>query len=306
MLVVFGHLLERGFKTSPELYIYNVIYAFHMPLFVLLAGVTSKSRLTKNYLIDLIRSIVVPFVIFEVIYSAWGYWWQGSVGYILPVPYWILWFLVSLFCWRLLLPLFASPIGLAIACFAAVTTGYIDEIDYKYSLSRTAYFFPFFIAGHLYGRTILLAVEKHRKIMWIGFAVASTTVIIWTNFGLQSKFLYGSLPYSAASPLTHFPAAGRMLLLLIGFFGLIGFSALIPSKSMFMIWIGQRSLTIYLLHGLVVIAWGSLLARMLPPPYLSIAGTLMLSVLLSVLLGKCHHVLNYLMFQPTPKHQQPD
>ncbi len=269
LLVVFGHLIEQPSQNSLILQIlYISIYSFHMPLFVFLSGIFARESLRGEDYRKIIRTLFLPLVLFQFLYigmSKLTGWYQYS----LLTPYWLLWFMASLICWRLLLPLFASPAGLAVAVAAAVAAGYDDNVGYALSASRTLYFLPFFVLGHLYGSRLVSFARRHPALSAGLFIVAIALVLVWWQHGLNGAALTGSRDYASGPADIAYPATGRMLTMALGFAAMLGFCALVPRTAPWLAWIGERSLSVYLLHGLVVmgfVGWG--LVGLIPAPWL--------------------------------------
>ena len=69
-LVVIGHAYtslrhhSEFVKTA-----YLLIYSFHMPLFILISGYFTKNYNKAGYLQKTIATVLIPYFIFEVIYS---------------------------------------------------------------------------------------------------------------------------------------------------------------------------------------------------------------------------------------------
>ncbi|MDY0394287.1 acyltransferase family protein [Virgibacillus halophilus] len=106
LLVVFGHMVQPFTDNSNGVNtIYTWIYTFHMPAFIFLAGFFAKGAGNKEYIIKLAKKLLIPYIIFQVIYSGYYFllgrdnWMTDSLFY----PHWALWFLFSLFCWHILL-----------------------------------------------------------------------------------------------------------------------------------------------------------------------------------------------------------
>jgi hypothetical protein len=74
-LVVTGHLLEQLADSGPiTAALYRWIYLFHMPAFVLISGAVSKATLTRRRAFALVTGLLLPYVIFQALYPAWGAW----------------------------------------------------------------------------------------------------------------------------------------------------------------------------------------------------------------------------------------
>lgn len=98
--VVFGHLLEMQEGMASEC-LYLAIYSFHMPLFVWVSGYFAKPADRKS-----LKTLLLPYLVFQILYSLCAvYLWQTEDEIKLLEPYWLMWFLMALFIWKLLLPL---------------------------------------------------------------------------------------------------------------------------------------------------------------------------------------------------------
>ncbi|OQM76339.1 acyltransferase family protein [Manganibacter manganicus] len=281
LLVVFGHLIERPSGQSPLLQtLYVDIYSFHMPLFVFLSGIFAREVLKSRDYQKIVWTLFFPLVVFQCIYIATGRLtaWQSYSPF---TPYWLLWFIASLIGWRILLPLFASPIGLAVALGGAVLVGYDDGVGYALSASRTIYFLPFFVLGHLYGLPLVALARRHRPAFFLLFAVTMLAVTLWWWHGLDGSMLTGSHDFASAPPSEDYPALARLLVLALSLAALLGFCALIPAASVPLEWLGKRSLSIYLLHGLAVMLLIGAGAANLVPQALLLPVLAALAVLIS-------------------------
>lgn len=269
LLVVFGHLIEKPSAQSVLLQaLYIGIYSFHMPLFVFLSGIFARATLNSGDYRKIIWTLFFPLVFFQALYlgvAPLTDWYSYSPF----TPYWLLWFIASLIGWRLLLPLFASPAGLAVAVLGAVFVGYDGAVGYALSAARTIYFLPFFVLGHLYGLQLVKRAQRHRLPFAGLFVAVMLVVTLWWVNGLDGSALTGSRDYGATSPALAYPGLGRLLVLSLSLGAVLGFCALIPARSSGLVWLGERSLSIYLLHGLAVMALvGAGATGLIPQPAL--------------------------------------
>src|SRR5690348_5045484 len=217
-LVVVGHLIEQLVHTGPTAdALYRWIYLFHMPAFVLVSGALSSPVLTRRRLVRIVTGLLLPYVLFQTLYPAWDAWLFGSgdwsQGYL--TPYWLLWYLLSLACWRLMLPVFARlkyPLPIAVA--VALAAGAVSWIGYPFSLSRTLAFFPLFLLGfrlrawrlqHLGGT----ATRKSLAVL----ILAGTAAGAWFLRGLDPQWLYASVDYGTLGVAPAVGAGIRLALL---------------------------------------------------------------------------------------------
>lgn len=275
VLVVTGHLLEQlAASGAVAATLYRWIYLFHMPAFVLVSGAVSSAHLTRRRALALVTGLLLPYLIFQTLYPVWDAWLSGSgdgwQGYL--TPYWLLWYLPSLACWRLLLPWFARlkfalPLAFGIALAAGLTT----QIGYPLSLSRTLVFLPLFLLGHRLGAQRLqrLGAARSRRLAALAVLVAAA-VGAWYLRNLDPEWLYAASGYAALQVGAVPGMATRLALLLASATCALAVLALMPRRDWFAS-PGRRSLTAYLMHGFLVrglvaagvFAW---LARTLPEP----------------------------------------
>ena len=289
LLVVFGHLIEKPSAQSVVLQtLYTDIYSFHMPLFVFLSGIFARETLKSRDYEKIAWTLFFPLVVFQVIYLGAGRL-AGWYSYSPLTPYWLLWFIASLIGWRILLPLFASPAGLSVALLGAIFVGYDDAVGYALSAARTIYFLPFFVLGHLYGSQLVALAGRYRLAFSCLFGLSMLAVTVWWLNGLDGSALTGSHDYDSAPPFVAYPGLGRLLVLSLSLTGILGFCALVPNRSTVLAWFGERSLSIYLVHGLIVMALiGAGIADLVPYPLLlpAMVGASILVAMTSATLDK--------------------
>lgn len=149
VLVVVGHTIEVHRDADAMYALYLLIYAFHMPLFALVAGYFSKAEpITVSTGRSLAQRLIVPYLVFTFLWLGFQSWLGQGFRVDLASPYWHLWFLTSLVMWRLALPIVASfrwPV--ALSAVVAVAAGLMPAVGYQLDLSRTLTFLPFFVAG---------------------------------------------------------------------------------------------------------------------------------------------------------------
>lgn len=257
-LVVFGHLISPVKDQSELLFtIYNFIYTFHMPAFILISGYFTKGFFKTGYLRKILKKLLVPYVIFQIIYSFYYYnlYDKTDLSFSLFQPHWSLWFLLSLACWNLLLPLFLRlkhPLIWSLAIGVAV--GYIPDMGTWLSLSRTFVFFPVFLAGHFLNK------EHVKNMLQPGVrmtALGILSVLFLTyHFVLPDatkEWLLASSSY--AEILGHnvwYSGFIRLLIYAAVFMTTFCVLAIIPKRQFFFTKLGPYTLYVYLLHGFVL------------------------------------------------------
>lgn len=153
ILVVLGHLIGECGTGVISGKVWTFIYTFHMPLFVLVSGYLTKIKDDKNSFWKGIKKIAIPFAFFQVISLFLCVVNNKQIGLTtFIIPYWTLWYLVSLMLWRITLQfspkfLLDSPVVyLSIAVVISILCGLIPHGRIM-SIQRTLNFYPFFLLG---------------------------------------------------------------------------------------------------------------------------------------------------------------
>lgn len=254
-LVVFGHMLQPSTEGSAILStLYMWIYTFHMPAFILLSGLFAKGAGNLDYLIQMAKKILLPYVLFQAIYAGF-YWlmgkeaWRGFIE-----PQWSLWFLLSLFSWHMLLILFKklpAVIGISIALLIGVSVGYLSEIGSTLSLSRTFVFFPFFLIGYWSSEKQFMRL-KTTVVRYTGIVImAAVAIFIYTAPEINTGWLLASKSYADLG-MPVWGGLGRLLVYTIALLMSVSVLAWMPRRVLLITPIGQTTLYIYLLHGFFI------------------------------------------------------
>lgn len=256
--VVLGHFIEPFYKTNDLLRtVWMFIYTFHMPVFVFVSGMVVKTAVSdQKFRKDLI-SILIPFIAFTFMYELYNYQVTGEISnYSKKLqPYWILWFLPSLFIWKVSIGYMAKfrfPIILSIAI--SLGAGYFNSIGYFLGISRTIYFFPFFIMGYYSSSKSLFFLDKLKK---VNFVIYLSILIIVLGLVVYFKneshqWLLGSFSYKRLSSSGIEAAIIRLTLYLVSISCIISILGLTPTvKTVFSNW-GQNSLYVYVWHGFII------------------------------------------------------
>lgn len=226
-------------------------------MFALVSGMFSRPSLNEQQTAQLCKNIVVPLIGFELLYEGTEFLLKGSFSVYsgLVAPYWMLWYLLSLLSWRLLLPLFARlqfPVMLAL--LLSLATSYSEHAGYFLSLSRTLVFFPFFLLGWKIGPD---ALQTNRKSLLL-ISLPVVAIAITASFLLKSNFdyrwLYGSYSLDRLGMANLQGSLYQLLQYAVS--TLVGLSALylLTRKNLGLAHIGQRSMYVFLWHGMALIA----------------------------------------------------
>lgn len=250
-LVVLGHSLEY-FRLDNIVgeYIYVFIYQFHMPVFVFISGFFSKNL--KKGRDTALTTFAIPFIGFNTVLNLISFLLGQTDKFEIFNPGWTMWYLFSMFIWRLLLPdLVRVKKIFVISLIVGLFYGFFNEFGAYMSLARTIGYFPYFIAGFLTEKEMLekLCISKYKVMKCIAITiVAILNALIWVIYNLKPEFLWKDRAYDFFSMETLHNLWFEIWLYVIGFGFVFLFITLTTSKKYFFTNYGQKTLTIYLLH----------------------------------------------------------
>lgn len=258
VLVAMGHAwqpLTGGSRAAEALY--TVVYAFHMPAFIIVSGYFSRSfDMRPDRLRRLVTGVAVPYVLFEIAYSLFKRWGDDSPSHPISLldPWYLTWFLVALFVWRLTTPLWKLarwpvPLALGIAVLASVSPGIGDDLD----LQRVLQFLPFFVVG-LFLKPEHFRLVRHRRVRVLSVPVfaAALAVAYWAGPRMNPAWFYHrdsaqelGAPWWAGVVMT-LALFGCSMVLTACFF------AWVPGRRTWFTALGAGTLYGYLLHGFLI------------------------------------------------------
>ncbi len=270
ILVIWGHLIERAaFSDATAAAAYSAIYLFHIPAFAMVSGMFARASLTVAACIRTGRTLILPLVVFQLLYwpflSALA---PERIGGLLT-PHWILWFLLSLAGWRFLLPVFArlnAATSVALAVAIAIAAGFLEGIGHAFSLSRTLFFFPAYLVGYWIAHKANPAPVTPRVqsvLIFVGLTGAAAAAGL---AGWDFTPLFGSMPYAALSDAPVDAALVRFGVIAAGLAAAWSLLAIIPDRTGLMTRLGRATLPVYLMHGFVVVVFWNLVPGGLGKP----------------------------------------
>ncbi|MFC4609643.1 acyltransferase family protein [Streptomyces maoxianensis] len=258
VLVAVAHAWEpvmEGSRSTRALYM--LVYTFHMPAFIVVSGYFSRSYTGRpDQLRRLLTGIALPYVVFEVVYSLFRRWAQHAPEQPISLldPFYLTWFLVALFIWRLTTPLWRLirwplPVALALASLAALT----PNIGADLNLQRVLQFLPFFVLGLcLKPEHFQLVRRREVRLLSLPLFAGAGVFAYWAAPRMDLGWFYRS---SSAQDLGVPWWSG--IVMTLGFFGCAvllaaGFLAWVPRRRMWFTVLGAGTICGYLLHGLLI------------------------------------------------------
>jgi fucose 4-O-acetylase-like acetyltransferase len=257
VLVVVGHVIGTFRNQVPgAAAVYAWIYSFHMPAFVFLAGLFSRgSGSGHRQTTSLFSRVLVPYLVFEVLYSLWHWRLEGGDLEVSPfVPHWLMWFLLALFLWRLAAPhLVRLRYPLATSVVVALGAGLVPDLDRYLTLHRVLALLPFFVLG-LVVRPHHLELLRTRgaQVAALVALAAALPVSAWAADGLAMRWFYHRSPYVDLDAGVVEGLLTRGAILATGMALTAAVLALVPRRGGPLSARGASSMYPYLLHGFVV------------------------------------------------------
>ncbi|MEO3871684.1 acyltransferase family protein [Nonomuraea sp. B12E4] len=254
LLVVTGHLVEPH-RDSPLVHaLYFFVYLFHMPLFILLTGYLSRNfTFGAGKARKLIATLAVPYLIFETAYSLPSLILYGEFKLTILEPYFLTWFLLSLFLWRLSTPVWQQlrwPLLVALGLSLLTGTSALPD---ELSMNRTFGLLPFYVLGlMLRPEHFQLLRRPYMRLagactLGIGLAAA---LLVHTSVPTEWIRWRHSNAQIGVDDLTG--TAIRLALLVAGAVLVAAFLAITPARHTWFSGLGSATMYAYLLHGFVV------------------------------------------------------
>ncbi|MGX1886671.1 acyltransferase family protein [Streptomyces sp. NPDC055287] len=291
-LIVVLHTVGSIMTREEVLHSFHIAaWAFRVPAFVMLAGVfSSAGPLGPRPLRSLLQSIVLPALVFSLLFSLESRWLGAEFTvHVVQLP-WTLWFLMSLFFWRLLLPLVVQlRHPLLVTTGVALAVGYVDEFGMAFSASRTLVYLPLFYLGWRIGQGYLHTWFTSRWSLPVAVAgILASCVVGWLwHRDIKGNWLSMRHPYSVADPLSlEWAWVTRLLVLASAAALVLCLLRLMPRRRLPLIsTVGAGGFTVYLLHPLVIMpvreqGW---ISRVNTPA--EIVALVLCAVLLTMVLG---------------------
>ncbi|MCM3779131.1 acyltransferase family protein [Microbacterium hydrocarbonoxydans] len=300
VLVVLGHAVQRlTYDSDIALAAYLALYAFHMPAFAIISGYFSKSGSpTRVQMARVITDILVPYVIFEFLWTLTKWVVEGQAEPNFTKPSWTLWFLLALGIFRLVLPYLALlrwPLAWTVAISLGV--GYLPNVDSTFSLSRTLGLLPFFTLGWwLRERDVVARLRLLDARPWwlrvgaVGvLAAAGFTawhwVELWERIDLRHWLFYEDA-YADLGGEQWWAGGVRLALMLLALVLSAAFFVLVPRGTYWWTPFGQYTMYVYLLHSFALYPFRETgVLRDLDPTWLWLPLVTLLSVALALALA---------------------
>jgi fucose 4-O-acetylase-like acetyltransferase len=260
VLVVIGHAWEplRGAGVGGRVLAaaQSLIYAFHLPVFIVMCGYFSRGfGRARGRTRKLVAGIVVPYVIFSIAYPLYAGLLAGRyVGWDPLEPYYLTWFLPALLAWRLSVPLWRQlrhPIAVALVIW--LIAGWCT-LPSMLNASQVLSFLPFFVFGLVVGPQHLVLLRRGGAriagtiVLLVGavvaYALATSVDPEWIHWRRSFAQLGVGAPAGIGFRFLALATAGVLT---------AGFLAVVPARRTWFSGLGSATMYAYLLHGFVTL-----------------------------------------------------
>jgi fucose 4-O-acetylase-like acetyltransferase len=311
-LVVFGHLIEPFIANDVSTrWAYIFIYSFHVPALVFVSGMFARAEVSWVAMGKILTQLVQPLIICQILFWAMEVFVFGNEFdwyKALTRPYWLLWYLASLVCWRLLMiPLSRVKIALASSVLIALIAGGAKYIGYDGSFSRTLVLLPFFVAGYqvsTMGKLPFVSLEKFKLYAWLLIVSFAVLAFILASNGFKPEWLYHVKSYSRLK-LDDVSGAAMRIVMLIGAGTMIwSMLVLLPKRTGWFSYAGQHSLLPYLTHGFAVylatgFGWFVYAEGMMSPIAILLASFIVSGAIIALCVTKPMILLQTALYTPS-------
>lgn len=238
--------------------LYQWIFSFHMPLFVLVTGYFARKSLNGAAGRKVLLQIGLQYIIFQSLYSALdiSLFHVNNIQHSFFAPYLLLWFLASHAFWRLLMlgmSRWSKSAQFAFAIAAGVAVGYLQLDGIWFSISRTFVYLPFFVIGYHFSFGAF--VKLYQQYVKTAAAAASLLLLVVMGVagrGLSMGWLFGSMTYMQLGAHEWYAGVFRLAVYGLQFAASLAFLGLVPYGLSRMTDLGRRTLYVFLLHGFIV------------------------------------------------------
>lgn len=259
VMVVLGHFLSKMSYCPHYKNLSYFLYLFHMPCFVYVSGYFAKSSGNDpKKLASKAGSLFWLFLLFQSVLSLLNYAYTGKgLSTFLRVST-APWYLLALSVWYLLTPVlnqFRPVLMIGLSFLLSIAAGFDPGIASTFSLSRIVVFFPFFAIGYYMNESFRNKLYHKHFVLpaaILFFGAMGTVIMKGQQLKPYMTIVYGASSYHDLDPDALWRGALlRVLWYLLALSLSICLMYLIPRKKNLFSYIGQRTLSIYILHILI-------------------------------------------------------
>ena len=249
ILVIVGHLLELNIDSFGCNYAHNFIYLFHIPLFVFISGYVSNVN-SKRFFVSTFSLLEIYFI-YQVLYSLQS---LPAITINISRPYLHLWYLPSLFIWRIIdyyTQIYKTKYIVLLSLTCAILCGFVEQISYEFTLSRLIVFSFYYFLGRLCREKNVVnkLFELPHRLGYCFIVITLFALLFVTNLG---RVVYCSQPYTILSSNI---ITGCLIRISYMIYSTLLCASIINcyKVSLFANTVGKKSLPIYVYHAVLIL-----------------------------------------------------
>jgi fucose 4-O-acetylase-like acetyltransferase len=253
VLVVAGHSIVdlRDVRLAHAAYLF--VYTFHMPVFIVITGYFSRNfTFSGGKARKLITNLGVPYVVFETAYSTY-HWAVGHSRFEISLldPYYLTWFLMALFLWRLSTPVWQQirwPVAAAV--IISLVAG-MTELPHELEMNRTFGLVPFYVLGLMLKPEHFEMLKRTRARVFgaVTLVLAFAFTLFVADRHMPTQWVYWRTGNADMHVSNLVGSAMRLGLLTGATILVIAFLTMVPARKTWFTGLGGATLYAYLLHG---------------------------------------------------------
>jgi fucose 4-O-acetylase-like acetyltransferase len=290
-LVVVGHAIGLVEASQGSHWVYDFIYLWHIPAFVIVSGYLSQSfEWDRRRMKSLLYTLAIPYLLFEpaLFYFRRIVADEQVTGPLWLEPHWTMWYLIVLLMWRLITPILKRHwLFLPLSVVVSLAGGLWNTEALM--IPRFLGLLPFFVLGlHLKRRHL-----DHLDDVWVRIAAVPTLIgigvmAVYTDTWAETALLWYDTGYSEIPIDDEIVFQTRLTVMMVGLLGSFAAMSLVPRRQLgWFTVMGTATMVIYLFHGFViktvkVLGWPEFTAaHVLLGLVLTILGSIALALLLA-------------------------
>lgn len=270
-LVVIGHMFaepQNYFSTMK--WIYDFIYFFHMPAFLLVSGYLMRNRIKKRETDKVINKNLVPYLSCQLAFyflfalpvgglkAATSEFLSDTFSFLEPINQ--LWYLLGLVVYYFICVSFKPEkkpvLSLVLAYLFSISLGFFRTLTFL-RFTKIMCFFPFFLLGYLLTPRFLEKLKKSKFLpivslcafgLLAGFVVFKDGEYSPLIYAMSTRYVLYPLEFSG-----YYPIIARMIFIPVAMVISVLYLTLVPRKRHFFTIYGERSLYVYDLHAIPAI-----------------------------------------------------
>jgi len=262
LLVVMGHFARYYTSFSTDMKImFFYIYIFHMPLFIFISGLFSKSVINSSgqKLLERVLSFIILYILLKIFsFSLDKFLFSSNANFTLFSEGGFPWYLFATAIWFCITYIFKPikpQIVIPVALIIGILVGYDSRVGDYLVASRILVYFPFFLLGYYTDVNKFLEFLNKKSLKYFAVIILLLAfLIVYTQIDYLYQFrpfLTGRHSYISANQ-ELLGGLYRLVLYLIIVIISLSILILMPKQKTFFTFVGTRTLQIYFLHYLLL------------------------------------------------------